>query len=374
MKKLRERINSKLTLLKNFELRHPIIPIIYGFLGGIFLIFVVFIGSTLINYVGIDQNIEIVFEDKEFEEEVKQYLHKDSLKKSDLLDVKTLEISNNNKIINIEDVKKFPNLTQLSIYNCQVKDISPIEDLENLQLLDISYNNIYDISCIANCCCLKEVNLTKNHITDILPLCELPGLRELYIASNNIGEVPDEFQKLSKLIILDISANGLCDVSGVNRVPSLIELKLSSNKIITTPDFYNLKNLQILDLSGNALYDYNPTSIMESVIELNLSSNALDNLEFIDKFPSLEKLNVAMNPYNSLLGIEKCKTLESLDIRYTNITDVMMLQSLPNFNTIYVNDNFDHGKLDFMIGNFRNADKVTKDYLLEKQYDLIEDE
>ena len=68
------------------------------------------------------------------------------------------------------------------------------------------------------------------------------------------------------------------------------------------------------------------------------------------------------------------KTLESLDIRYTNITDVMMLQILPNFNTIYVNDNFDHGKLDFMIGNFRNADKVTKDYLLEKQYDLIEDE
>ena len=113
---------------------------------------------------------------------------------------------------------------------------------------------------------------------------------------------------------------------------------------------------------------------MESVIELNLSSNALDSLEFIDKFPSLNKLNVSMNPYNSLLGIEKCKTLGSLDIRYTNITDVMMLQSLPNFNTIYVNDNFDHSKLDFMIGNFRNADKITKDYLLEKQYSLIEDE
>ncbi len=41
----------------------------------------------------------------------------------------------------------------------------------------------------------------------------------------------------------------------------------------------------------------------------------------------------------------------------TKITDISVLENLHNFNTIYLDNDFDRSQIDFMIGNFKNGDE-----------------
>ena len=96
----------------------------------------------------------------------------------------------------------------------------------------------------------------------------------------------------------------------------------------------------------------------------------MNNLDVLASCPNLSKLIISYNQYENLNGIEACENLQYLDIRGTFIQDVSCLSELQQFNTIYVDDEFDRTQLDFMISNFRNGDLLTKKYLLEKQYNL----
>ena len=98
--------------------------------------------------------------------------------------------------------------------------------------------------------------------------------------------------------------------------------------------------------------------------------NCLTSLENVKSYKNLESLNISDNQITNLNGIERLEQLKSLDIRGNQITDVSVLENLPEFNTIYVDDDFDRSQLNFMVGNFRNADTLTKEYLLKAQYNL----
>ena len=80
--------------------------------------------------------------------------------------------------------------------------------------------------------------------------------------------------------------------------------------------------------------------------------------------------NISYNEYSRLNGIEQCPDLEFLSMKGTKITDISVLENLHNFNTIYLDNDFDRSQIDFMIGNFKNGDEKTKQYLLDKQYNL----
>ena len=69
-------------------------------------------------------------------------------------------------------------------------------------------------------------------------------------------------------------------------------------------------------------------------------------------------------------GIEKFGQLQLLDIRGNQIDDVSVLEKMPTINSIYVDDNFDREQLDFLVGKFRDADPLTRAYLLKKQHNL----
>ena len=86
--------------------------------------------------------------------------------------------------------------------------------------------------------------------------------------------------------------------------------------------------------------------------------------------PNLKKLNISYNEFLTLDGIEQCKELEFLSMKGTNISDIHILSEFENFNTIYLDDDFDRSQIDFMVGNFKNGDTKTKQYLLDKQYNL----
>jgi len=174
---------------------------------------------------------------------------------SDFTNLVELNVSENQKL---KDIKALSNLTDLSILNLadlRIQDISPIENLTNLEDLNISHgnnskiliddlkplaklqnlqklnaegNNIKDLEPLTGLSKLAELNLMQNRIEKIEPLKNLKGLETLRIRSNKIQDIRPLTELLTKLAILDISANPIKDMKswiglGENHVnPNLI--------------------------------------------------------------------------------------------------------------------------------------------------------
>lgn len=367
---MRKKVEMAVLKFRKYEEKHPFMPIIITI-----LCMLIIAGSVLgINkyqkYERYSSQTAVDFSDPVFKKEIQKILQKENIYQSDLDMLSDLYINGNTQLSDISDIEKCKNLTQVSITDCAIKEAGILGELNNIQYVDLSNNSIANIDGLEKSNTIKELKLGRNKISDISKICEIETLELLSVSNNNISIIPDDIKKLKNLKDLDISGNRLIDINGVVVLDNLEELNASSNKLTDTPQLEELKQLTTLQLAGNALKNYSPQSEMKNLIKLNLSSNYLDDLDFLDKYPSLIELTISNNQYTSIDGIEKAQSLQTLDIRGTNIKDVSMLAGLPDFSAIYVNDFFDRTQLDFMIGNFKNADKLTKEYLIAQQYKL----
>ena len=175
---------------------------------------------------------------------------------------------------------------------------------------------------------------------------------------------------MSGLNTISVEGNRLIDIDQLANAPNLSYLYAPANKLSVTPHLERMNKLVVLDLGDNSFQELGYMGNLDQLQELHIDDNYLDNLEVLQSCPNLERLILSYNQFTSLEGIEQCQKLQYLDIRGTQIEDVSVLSGLSEFNTIYVDDDFDRSQLDFMIGNFRNGDIKTKQYLLEKQYNL----
>lgn len=140
-------------------------------------------------------------------------------------------------------------------------------------------------------------------------------------------------------------------------------------------DFSELKrfeNLQELTITRCSIDDIPMKADIkfENVEVLTVSNNQLTNLEILKRFPNLTRLNVSTNKITDISAIGLCKDLEYVNLLNNMVENEECIKALGKLHTIYVDDDFDRTQLKFMVGKFRNADVLTKKYLLEQQYDL----
>jgi hypothetical protein len=76
-------------------------------------------------------------------------------------------------IKNLDGIEAFKNLTKLSLYGNKIQDISLLSNLTKLDFLSIRNNQIYDVSSLKNLKNLKLLMLRDNNITDFTPLKDL---------------------------------------------------------------------------------------------------------------------------------------------------------------------------------------------------------
>lgn len=367
---MKSTVRNWIKILKKYEQNHPVLIIVWSAL--ISLLIVSFaVGSVVaFHHFSYTDKQYVQFHDKTFAGVIRELYGRDDFTGSELQDVSSLVITDNSELTNISDLKYFKNLKELTIHNCAIEDISVLSELQYLKKVDLSDNNIVDLSVFEECPQLEELVIDDNQIKDLTPLSAAYNLKSLSVAGNNISEIPLEIQSLKMLNQLDISRNRLINIDNLSDLKNLIELNVASNKISQTPDLTGLDSVQVLNMADNALEYLGYMGTFDQLQELSLSDNYVSALDVLEGCPNLIKLNISYNQFTSLDGILVCEGLEHIDLRGTNISDIGLLEKLPNFNTIYVDDNFDRTKLDFMIGNFRNGDIKTKQYLLEKQYNL----
>lgn len=244
-------------------------------------------------------------------------------------------------------IASLPNLTELTLAQCGLTDISVLAALRNLQYLDLSYNSIRDISALrsmdalqtlfmshnaledlnalSSLSNLRTLNVSYNSITSLAPICSIVSLRSLDISNNmlsNLGAV----NNLSALTYLNAGYNDLTDITVLSGCTALTELNLSNNVLTDLSPLAGLTGIERLDFSYNQVTDLPDWSTNCNLVIINGSYNQLTDLEELQQMPYLNKVFMDYNPeLTSVESLTYCPNLIQVDIFGTKVIDVSFL-------------------------------------------------
>ncbi|MDL2313893.1 leucine-rich repeat domain-containing protein [Desulfovibrio sp. OttesenSCG-928-C14] len=155
----------------------------------------------------------------------------------------------------------------LSLEYCQIADYSGLAKLTGLTALDIIACGFSDLSPLALAPQLKELCLASNGISDLGGLASLSGLLVLSIQDNAITDLTP-LAGLSGLTHLALDQNAITDLTPLAGLRNLEFLNLPANKVATVDALVKLDKLQFLDLLGNPVTDLSPLQALPLLSDL----------------------------------------------------------------------------------------------------------
>ena len=215
---------------------------------------------------------------------------------SQMTDIKYLSLDRAG-LEDLEFLRNYAGLTNLSVNENNISDISPLEDKNKMEVFDFDYNNVSDIAPLKNKEEMFAVCFSHNKVRDISPL-------EGY-----------------KLVKLDASYNDIADISIIKDMIKISTLDLSGNNLSDISDLGYFESPHQIYLSHNNISDIKPLLDYENLGELDLSFNAIegDFTVFGKNLAHLAKLDIAGNNITSFDGIENLPKLSTLLFDYPDI-------------------------------------------------------
>ena len=180
-------------------------------------------------------------------------------------------------------------VTNLSLENKQIYDISGIEKFKNLETISLNHNNIADISMLSELSNLNLLYIADNKIQSINSLSSLEKLETLTIATNNISDI-SVVSNLKKLKILRIGDNNISDLTPIRELHNLEQLAIGSNPINDISVIENLTNLNFLTVRGTDVKDISVLNNLTGFRVIYLENNKIDNISALEKFKGIETL------------------------------------------------------------------------------------
>lgn len=271
-------------------------------------------GSVLTDSIEVHQNYVVHFEDPMFE----QVIRRDFLRpEGDLYasyfgDVTDYSVFNED-ITDISGIESFRSLEILMLNSNQITDITPLKDLKNIYILSLNSNLISDISALSGLTMLIELQLSNNNITDITKLSGLTKLQVLILSQNDITglEVLKEFKDL---YYLQLAYCGLDDIS----------------------DLSPLTGLTYLSLQFNSITDISPLSSLGKLTELAIFNNSIEDITALSGMTSLQSLYMRYNQISDISPLKYLKKIDLLFMENNRITDIYPL---------LLNDGLDFGDM-----------------------------
>jgi Leucine-rich repeat (LRR) protein len=197
-------------------------------------------------------------------------------------------------------------------------DLSPLEDLTSLSSLKLSFNLITDIEPLAGLANLRTLDLALNKISSIDSLAGLAKLEVLDLSCNNIT-FPDGIEGLTDLRVLRLTDNKLALID-LSKLVNLNELWLGG----TTDAIFGLDqlaDLQYLDLSNNGIRDISQLRDISTLSHVDLSDNLIRDISPLVQNQGLGSGDVVIllgNPLTNLAIEQDIPALRSrgVDVRY----------------------------------------------------------
>ncbi|XP_022199062.2 toll-like receptor 6 [Nilaparvata lugens] len=231
-------------------------------------------------------------------------------------------------------------------------DAYALNGLYVLSTLSLDNNEVADIhkDAFQNCTGLLDLNLNGNQLTSVpIALKDMRLLKTVDLGENSITHLDEPgFHGMTNLYGLRLIGNQLTNLSrkALSDLPSLQILNLARNKIVSVESgaFESNTNLQAIRLDANYLTDITDTfSKVPSLLWLNISDNKLEWFDY-DLLPrGLQWLDLHKNMITDIgnrYGSDVNLSLQTLDVSFNKLTKVSA-SNLPNsLELIFLNDNF----------------------------------
>ncbi|XP_043260717.1 toll-like receptor Tollo [Colletes gigas] len=255
--------------------------------------------------------------------------------------LEVLDLSNND-LSELPD-RTLSNLHSLTSLKLQDNAIAAVGDhalsgLTALRALNVSSNRLVALppELFSKTRELRELILSNNSLAVLAPglLDNLDELQELDLSSNELTNRwvnRDTFSRLVRLVILDLSFNGLTKIDAhvFKGLYSLQILKLEHNDIETLVDgcFGSLTNLHSLTLSHNRIARFDPahTVGLTTLGQLFLDTNKLRTLNHrvFDNLTGLQDLSLSGNYLTEIpYAVRVLRSLKTLDLGNNHVSRI----------------------------------------------------
>lgn len=210
-----------------------------------------------------------------------------------------------------------PGFTDLSLLKMDV-----------LAELSVCRTGVTDISCLTQAEELRQIHAAGTGVTSIDVLAPKEDLSVLNFSGCRIGAVTQPFMSLSMKEI-DMTGNGLTDVSGFSNFTVLRSARLGGNQLADVSWLNkNVETLTTVDLSYNPLdeEDVRFLSACPKMYELNVSGLPVGDMAFVEGLTELEVLSASQCALTSLPDMTGLVKLRKLYLDGNELTD---LKGLP---------------------------------------------
>lgn len=102
--------------------------------------------------------------------------------------------ADNNKIVNLDNIKYYTSLNELYLSDNLITDLSPLEETDSLQILVLSYNNITDLLPVCPLTSLTNLDISgNNNMYNFSELVSLYNLKTLNLTNTNVTKEEIDF-------------------------------------------------------------------------------------------------------------------------------------------------------------------------------------
>lgn len=215
-------------------------------------------------------------------------------------------------LTDISPLARLRELDEVTLYDCQVRDISPLAELTGLRHLTISGGPEF-LPCDLTP--LKELQTLSLHTT---PRCNMPKLPGK-LSSLSVTEIDDLecLRGMESLAWLYLNNNpGLSDLSPLASCPNLTELSVVDTAVSDLSPLAGHPSLKELTLSCTKVTDVSPLATIPTLEMIWLYGTAVEDVSCLAALPQLRDLNLrktqvvdlsAFRGREHILGIERKK-------------------------------------------------------------------
>ena len=214
---------------------------------------------------------------------------------------------------------------------------------------NITYEIQYDNDVV-------KIDLSNKDIIEITGLDNLVNLQELKLTWNKITKIKN-IDKLVNLQELNLVGNMITEIKNIDKLVNLQVLCLAYNKITEIKNINNLVNLQALNLLGNNITEIKNIDNLVNLQELTLSRNMITEIKNIDNFVNLQTLYLPQNNITELKNLDNLVNLQILDLTGNKITEIKNIDNLVNLQILKLSGN--------KITEIKNIDNLVNLHILK---------
>ncbi|XP_027179757.1 uncharacterized protein LOC113778516 isoform X1 [Coffea eugenioides] len=253
-----------------------------------------------------------------------------------------------NNLTSVEALGKCVNLKWLSVVQNKLQSLKGIEGLTKLTVLNAGKNKLKTMDDVRSLVSMRALILNDNEISSISKLDQMKELNTLVLSRNPVSKIGDSLVKTKSLTKLSLSNCRLQTIgSSLTSCTELKELRLAHNEIKTLPvELSHNSKLQNLDVGNNLITNWSDLKVLSSLANLrnlNLQGNPISEKETLAK--KIKKL------------------LPNLQIFNARPTDKTMKKEVDGSNSYITDSNVLAGQKEDRTDNSRGQ-KNSKKYLL----------